>query len=220
MTLQANIKHQYIELLIRLIQTNSDHTWLPYFLRLRTGGRLPRGGAGSLNDWGPSYVGLETQVWFSKIYEATKFLFEQDLNPYQIGSLHSIKLRNIIRIIRCLNCYKSYQHPSIFEGHFALDFLKNNYAVFAETDRLIEVLNPDKTFNNNEVIEYRSWLTDQYSNNNIVVYDFVSANYVCPHCDNKDADFEYDLYKIDETVINDRIFKLVKQNASWHDFEQ
>jgi adenine-specific DNA methylase len=218
--LQLNIRHQYVELLIKLIETNHDPTWLPYFLELRTGGQLPGGGAGSLNDWGPSYANPEEEVWFNKIYEVTRYLFDQDLEPSQADNFHSIKFRNNIRIIRCLNCNKSYQHPSVFETHFALDFLKNSFVVFAESNKLIEILDPKQTFNSNRVIEYRDWLRNEYSNNNIKVYDFVSANYVCPNCRKDHAETEHDLYKIDKTILDDRIFKLSKQNATWSDFEE
>src|SRR5215467_4887420 len=97
MTLKPNIIHQYIELLIKLVQTNRDHTWLPYFLKLRNGGQLPGGGAGSLNDWGPSYTDSKAEVWFGKIYKVTKYFFDQQLEPNKIDTYDSIKFRNNIQ---------------------------------------------------------------------------------------------------------------------------
>jgi hypothetical protein len=220
MTLQPNVRHQYFELLIKLIQANLDQSWLSYFLRLRGGGKLPGGGAGSLNDWGPSYGDFMTQVWYGKIYEVTKYLFHQDLEPNQVNTHQSIKFRDNIRIIRCLNCNKSYQHPSSFESHFALDFVGHHFAMFTDSGRLIEILDPSQTFSSNGVIEYRSWLLNEYLNNDIKVYDFVLENYVCPYCGKQNSDFEHDLYKITKSPSGDKVFKRLKQNASWSDFKE
>jgi hypothetical protein len=220
MALTPNIRHQYIEALIRLVETNVDHTWLDAFLKLRSGGYLPGGGAGSLNDWGPSYADYKEAAWKSTLYEMLRFLYDNNLEPKLISTYKSIRFRNKIRIIRCLNCNKNYQHPQSLERHFSLDFYADNFVPYSENNKLNNLLNPEETFNSPKVINYKEWLLEKYDNESIKVYDFVSANYVCPHCNKHHAETEHDLYKIEKTALGDKTFKLVKQNAEWHDFEE
>lgn len=215
-----NLRSQYIETLIKLIETNQDKSWLQAFLSLRSGGYLPSGGAGSLNDWGPTYKDKIINVWYSQLYNITRYLFDNNLIPAQIDTFKPIKFRNSIRIIRCLNCGKNYQHPDVFESHIALDFYKNSFLPFANRNELIEILNPVKSFASNEIIEYRKWLSVQYDMQNIKIYDFVTAKYICPHCNKDHSETEHDLYKIISIQSGEKIFKLIKQNANWKDFEE
>lgn len=213
-----NNRTQYIEPLIQLIEINEDKTWLPYFLALRSGGSLPGGGAGSLNDWGPYYRGRIASTWYSKLYDILRHLFDNNLSAENIDAYKLIQLKNNIQIIRCLNCNKSYQHPSSFEAHIALDFYQKNFEQLADNQLLLNLFIPEMTYQSPKTSEYRSWLTGQYELKNIKIYDFVTAKYICPHCNQEHASTEHDLYRIqdEEGLLT---FQLQKQNADWSDFE-
>ncbi len=210
----VNDRTQQIKTLIKLIELNNDDTWLETFRSLRTGGYLPGGGAGSLNDWGPYYSGLIESVWYGKLYDILRYLFDNNLPTNKIVDFKIIKCRNNIQIIRCLNCNESYQHPSSFESHIALDFYERSLSEFAANGQLIDILMPRKSFESEVAIEYRNQLNNQYAAKNIKIYDFVAAKYVCPHCRKNDFETAHDLYRISE----DDGLKLVKQNAQWTDF--
>ena len=79
-----NNKEQYINPLIRLIEINEDKSWLECFIGLKTGGYLPGGGAGSLNDGGPSYSDKFKSSWYSNLYDLLRYLFDNNLPAEQI----------------------------------------------------------------------------------------------------------------------------------------
>jgi transcription elongation factor Elf1 len=213
-------KKLYIEPLIKLIELNEDKSWLDAFLGLRTGGYLPGGGAGSLNDWGPCYSDKVKSSWYSNLYIILRHLFDNNLQAEQISEFKSVKFRNNIRVIRCLNCNKSYQHPSVFESHIALDFFNNNFIELAENQKLLNLFIPEKTYENQKTIDFKNWLTGQYESNNIKIYDFVNNKYICPHCGKEHGETEYDLYIIKNEGVDNMVFQQIKQNANWEDFEK
>lgn len=215
-----NEKQQYIETLIELIETNQDKTWLSYFIELRYGSFLPGGGAGSLNDWAPTYSNEKQNVWYSNLYEILRFLFDNKLTAKQIDSFKAIKFKNNIRIIRCLFCNKSYQHPNVFESHISLDFYHKKFVTFVENNKLQKILIPEISYNNEETNNYRIWLEEQYQLCDIKIYDFVANQYFCPHCNTQHAEFEHDLYIVKNETDDLRSFCLQKQNADWDDFEK
>jgi phage FluMu protein Com len=214
MELPSHIRSQYVETLIDLIKKNIDHTWLPYFLKIREGGYLPGGGAGSLNDWGPMYGDLKPQVWYTVLYDILRYLFDNDLTPEYLNNSPWIKAKDKIQVIRCLNCNKSYQHPHVFEYYFANDFYAKNFQTFIDGGSLQTILDEHLSFNTPAVDDIRSWLLAEYKQNDIKVFDFISAHYRCPHCKKVRADTEHDLYKADSSV---RTFTLIKQNSSYSD---
>ncbi len=211
---------QYIETLIKLVEANQDKTWLPEFLSLREGGHLPGGGAGSLNDWGPVFSDEIAGVWYTDLYELLRFLFDNDFASSRLGECKKVQFRNNIQIIRCLNCGKSYQHPTRFESNVALNFFRDNLPKFAAERRLPEILNGESSIENREADEYRNWLAAQYKLNNIKIYDFVSAEYICPHCGTAEFETEHDLYRIEQISPKQNRFVLQKRNAIWQDFHQ
>jgi len=213
-------KLQYIEPLIRLIELNEDKTWLDAFIDLRSGGYLPGGGAGSLNDWGPYYSDKIISSWYSNLYNILRHLFDNNLPAEQINEVKVIKFKNNIRVIRCLNCNKSYQHPSVFESYIALDFYNNNFAQLAENKLLLNLFIPELTYENQKTKEFRSWLSGQYEINKIKIYDFVNNNYICPHCSKADGETEHDLYLITDLEADKKLLQRQKQNANWDDFEK
>lgn len=213
-------KEQYIEPLIRIIELNEDKSWLDAFLGLRTGGYLPGGGAGSLNDWGPSYSDKIKNSWYSNLYNILRQLFDNNLPAEQINELKLIKFKNNIRVIRCLNCNKSYQHPSVFESYIALDFYHRNFTQLAEKKLLLNLFNPELTFDNKKTKEFRNWLSRQYEFNNIKIYNFVNNKYICPHCSKDHGETEHDLYLIKDEIADQKLFQRQKQNANWDDFER
>ena len=211
---EKNNREQYIEPLIKLIEINNDKYWLQAFLDLRKGRILPGGGAGSLNDWGPSYSNEIEDSWYSNLYGILKQFFERNLPAEQIYCDKGVRLDYNIKIIRCLNCNKSYQHPKIFESHIATDFYLKNFVNFANNKDLLNLLNPELTYKSLTVTEYRNWLKEQYEINDIKIYDFVNGKYICPHCGQDHFKTEHDLY-----VVKNEMFQIQKQNASWEDFE-
>jgi hypothetical protein len=215
-----NHKEQYIEPLIRLIETNEDKSWLPDFLGLRNGGRLPGGGAGSLNDWAPVYTDKTISSWYSTLYQILRYLFDNNLSADQVDSFRALKFRNNIRVIRCLNCNKSYQHPWIFESYVALEFYHKNFISLANNHSLLKLFIPELTYGSEKTYEYRIWLTEQYEMNNIKIYDFVVEKYVCPHCGTGHSETVHDLYLIKKDGTDQKVFQRQKQNANWDDFEK
>lgn len=215
-----NHKEPYIEPLIRLIELNADKSWLDAFLALRTGGYLPGGGAGSLNDWGPAYSDPIEHSWYANLYDLLRHLFDNNLSPEKIDEYKPIKFNYNLKIIRCLNCNKSYQHPSIFQAHLALAFYRSTFCDLAERNQLLNLFIPEKTYQSSEASAYQQWLTEQYEINNIKIYNFVSNGYICPHCGQSHAATEHDLYVVQETATDQKVFSLCKQIAGWGDFEQ
>lgn len=213
-------KEQYIEPLIKLIELNEDKSWLDAFIRLRTGGRLPGGGAGSLNDWGPFYSDTLKKSWYSRLYEILRHLFDNNLRAENINEIKSVRLNNNIRVIRCLNCNESYQHPSVFESHIALFFYSKNFKELADKSMLLNLFIPELTYENQQVKDYRIWLSKQYHTNNIKIYDFINNKDICPHCSQEQGETEHDLYIVKNVGIDKMGFQLIKLNANWEDFER
>ena len=213
-------KEQYIEPLIRLVEMNEDKSWLDAFLNLRSEGYLPGGGAGSLNDWGPSYSNNIKSSWYSNLYKILRKLFDNNIPAEQFNELKLIKFRNNIRVIRCINCNKSYQHPSVFESCIALDFYHKNFTQLAKNKLLLNLFIPELTYENQKTKEFRNWLSGQYEANNIKIYDFVNNKYICPHCGKDHGETEHDLYILKDEVADQKLFEREKQNANWGDFER
>lgn len=213
-------KEQFIEPLIRLIELNEDKSWLDAFLRLRTGGYLPSGGAGSLNDWGPSYSNNIKSSWYSNLYIILRLLFDNNKPVEELNELKLIKFRNNIKIIRCLNCNKSYQHPSVFESHIALDFYHKNFTELAKNESLLHLFIPELTYKSQKTKEFRYWLSRQYEANNIKIFNFINNKYICPHCGKENGKTEHDLYTLKNELADQKLFIREKQNANWDDFER
>jgi hypothetical protein len=211
-------KKQYIEPLIKLIELNEDKTWLNVFQGLRNGGTLPGGGAGSLNDWGPSYKDKIKSNWYTNLYDILRQLYDNNLPTEKLKEIKSINLRNNIRVIRCLNCNKSYQHPSTFESVISLNFYEENIIPLSKNESLMNLFIPELTFENPKVIQFRNWLACQYEINNIKIYDFVQNKYICPHCNIQHGETEHDLYLINE-IDNQKHFVRNKENSNWDNFE-
>ena len=209
---------QYIEPLIKIVELNADKYWLPAFLNLRTGGYLPGGGAGSLNDWGPSYIYPDPikNVWYKDLYFILRYFYDNNLPAEQISIYR--KFNNNIMVLRCLNCNNRYQHPNVFESHISTDFYRKNFVNLVKSNSLFDLFNPELTYKSSAINEYRSWLKGQYEANNIKIHDFLNKYFdsICPHCGKcNHRETEHDLYG-----IKDKIFQLQKQNAHWKDFER
>jgi hypothetical protein len=213
-------KEQYIEPLIKVIEQNEDKSWLRYFLDLRVGGYLPGGGAGSLNDWSPSYLNEIKHSWYSNLYKILRHLYDNNLQANHINEIREVKLSNYIQVIRCLICNKSYQHPSVFESHIALNYFYKNFIELAEKKLLLNLFIPELTYENQESIDYRSWLIKQYETNNIKIYDFVSNKYICPHCCKEHGKTEQDNYFIKNEGIEKMEFQKVNLNTNWEKVEK
>jgi hypothetical protein len=212
-------REQYIEPLIKLIELNDDKYWLQAFLDLRKGHGLPGGGAGSLNDWGPYYSDQIEYAWYSNLYRILRQLFDNDLSAKEIYCNKEVKFNNNVHIIRCLNCNKNYQHPSVFERHISSGFYSRNFVNLAKNKQLLNLFNPEQTYKSFAVNEYRDWLKKEYEVNDIKIYDFVNAKYICPHCEKDHSETEHDLYVVKGDGVN-KIFQRQMQNTKWEDFER
>src|SRR5690554_4164204 len=187
---------EYIETLIKLIELNEDDYWLDSFLNLRNGGYLPTGGAGSLNDWGPYYSNEIQSSWFNILYEVLKYLFQQELPINHLNEVLSKWKTN--HLIRCSNCSLQYQHPNIFERQIAVKYFEENLKKYIEQNNLEMILNPANSYKNEKANEYRENLINIYKSKNIIIYDFISNNYFCPHCKKQNAETFHDEYQINE----------------------
>jgi hypothetical protein len=212
-------KLQYIETLIKLIELNNDQTWTPTFRNLWTGGYLPGGGAGSLNDWGPSYTDNFQHIWYSDFYGIMRYLYDDQLRPESIAYYKPIKHNDKFRILRCVDCNGRYQHPSRFESHVAMKFYRENLVNFYNANKLIEILNPLESYECSSIKLFRDWLKSEYDRLGIKIYDFVRAEYICPHCGRQRSDTEHDLYKIEKRLFGKMKLNHIKNNAGWNDFE-
>lgn len=215
------MKHQaiYIEPLIQLIELNSDPAWLNTFYDLRKGFGLPGGGAGSLNDWGPSYRHPVEQNWYTHLYQMLRYLYDRDLPPEALDKFKTIEFRSNVRVLRCVGCQQRYQHPALFETPLALGFYANQIPFFQQSGILVEITRPEKTFFAPMTEAWRTWLVEQYKQNQIVSFDFVAAGHRCPNC-KQQAQTEHDLFFVRFPADLPAQFQLVKSNASWNDFEQ
>ena len=202
---------QYIETLIKLIELNTVQDWTSYFIGLRSGGSLPGGGAGSLNDWGSSYTDDFQDDWYSRLYRILRFLFDDGLTPARILDYKPVENNNRIQILRCLNCHGRYQHPSVFESHIAIDFYKNQFLQFCKSNKLVDILSAKESYESEPVILYRKWLKDEYDKLDIKIYNFVKSGYVCPYCNSKNCETEHDLFKLKKSIFKKRKLSLVKK---------
>lgn len=210
-------RNQYIETLIKLVEQNNDTVWTATFLLLRQGHPLPGGGAGSLNDWGPTYTNHFENAWYTKLYAILRFLHDQDLRPESILDYKFVKSRDKFGIIRCLMCDKSYQHPDVFESQVAYDYYATNFVQYAESGRLTSILRSENSYASAMATEFRNWLEHEYALHEIKIYDFVKNKYVCPHCGRSKAAFEHDCYICDLDTAGHRRLSLHKRNATWED---
>lgn len=215
--LPSHIRTQYIETLIRLVELNNDDYWMDAFLKLRSGGYLPGGGAGSLNDWGPSYSGVKADAWFTTLYDIMRYLFDNDRPPEQILNIKAVQNHFKIRVIRCCACNRGYQHPSRLEAQLAVKFYRDSLPGFVREGNLLDILKPSLSFNSDTVLHYRDWLLKQYAGCGITVYDFLFANYICPHCNTIKPATEHDVYTIAKNTRGE--WQLVKEDGTWHDLE-
>ncbi|WP_088656323.1 hypothetical protein [Geofilum rhodophaeum] len=212
-------KTQYIETLIKLVELNSDETWTLTFKNLRNGGYLPGGGAGSLNDWGPSYTDKLQHDWYSHFYRIMRYLYDKNLRPESLKDFKSIANSHKIQVLRCVDCNGRYQHPSVFESHIALDFYTKRTADYYNKGQLIKILEPIESYGSPTINFYRDWLNGEYKRLGIEIYDFVRAKYVCPHCGRQHSETQHDLYKIEKKLFGKMKIRHLKDNASWNDFE-
>lgn len=148
-----------------------------------------------------------------------RYLFDNSLGANDIRGFSPIKLKDNIRIIRCICCGESYQHPSGFETHIALDFYEKRLPEHTKNQQLIEILERNRSFESPEVNAYRIRLADLYKSSDISIYDFVSAKYVCPQCKKAGCDTEHDLYNLTTDASGKPRMVLIKRNAVWEDFE-
>ncbi|EHQ26377.1 hypothetical protein Mucpa_2244 [Mucilaginibacter paludis DSM 18603] len=194
------IKNQYIETLIKMIELNNDHYWLDAFLNLRRGGMLPGGGAGSLNDWGPSYSGIKADAWYGRLYTILRELFDQEQLPEYLAEPSRLVKANQTQVIRCLTCQKSHQHPAIFEAFLAVKFYNKVLPTFTTGNKLSDILKPELSFNSPDVLNYRSALLKAYAGCGITVYDFLFGDYICPHCNDLKPETVHDRYQVENDI--------------------
>lgn len=202
-------RKQYIEPLIKLIEINDDKYWLYTFYNLREIGYLAGGGAGSVYDWSPSFSNNMHYSWYNHLYEILLYLLNNNLPAEKIDLIDKIKNWNKVSIIRCLNCYEKYQHPKVFESHIALYFYKKNFHSLAKKQLLLDLFNPEITYNSTEVNIYRNKLIQLYQQLNIEIYDFIANDYLCPHCNKNGNDIRLDNYYIQTNNNDDKTLMIL-----------
>lgn len=213
-----DLKTQYRETLIKLIELNVDHYWLQCFYDMRNGNLLPGGGAGSLNDWGPSYSNKFENIWFNLLYNIVRYLDDFQYIPFEIKKYADIKYRNNLAILRCKTCNQKYIHPDIFERYVALNFYSENIINLTEKGNLLEILRPINSYFSKDAINFRTKLKEEFIKNKINIYNFIENKYLCSGCGNESIYTESDLFIIIQNKSSLSI-GLKKQNAQWSDFE-
>jgi hypothetical protein len=170
-------------------------------------------------DDGPYFFGDLERVWKNELFRILRFLFGEQLEPGAITRYKQVRLRNNLRIIRCLVCNNRYQHPDVFESYFAFDFYANNFIEFVNKEKLVNIFDPHTSYHSAKVEKDRAWLNRQYDKYNIKINDFVEAQFHCPHCSAKTDRIEHDLFKITKNLFGFRQFKFVRENAPQSEFE-
>lgn len=183
--LSNNTKQEYSYLLIELVEQNEDKQWLKYFHNLRLGHELPGGGMGSLNDWSPSYKNDMEYAWFNLLYRITHKLLTEKKETEFIKNDFSILHRDEVNILKCSNCDQKFQHPRIFEDHIATFYYYKNFAKFAKQNKLKSFINPNYSYNNIEAKQLRESLECEYKKKNIILFDFLKHERICPKCETK-----------------------------------
>lgn len=208
----TTVAFQYQETLIWLIDKNDDDQWTEDFHNLRNGGSLAWGGAGSVNDWGPSYSDFYEDCWYGDLYDIIFEVFRASAGPDDV--LKNVHLRdcNKSEIIRCLACRKSYQHPAIFESLIANLYYAKYLVGMIGANNLMMLVRPEYSYRSEEAVGLRNWLKGEYDKHNIKIYDFVTGKYVCPHCGAKDFKTEHDQYLIGDAWGN-RTFAFSKASG-------
>jgi ribosomal protein L44E len=187
----------YIDILIELVNLNTDRTWDSIFKDLRKYRDLPGGGAGSLNDWGPSYLGNFEEPWYSALYEITRFLFDNKLKPEEALNHQRTKNWNEILVIECLKCKTSRQHPHVFERQIADSFYYENLSKILETNDWRFLFNNTFTWNSEFSSSYRNNLKKVYSEKQIWigVTDKLNPMIKCHNCGEKHL-FDHVYYQV------------------------
>lgn len=183
--LSNNTKQEYSSLLIELVELNEDKQWLEYFHNLRLGHDLPGGGMGSLNDWSPNYKNDVEYAWFNLLYKITHKLFTEKKETEFIKNDFSILHRDEVNILKCSNCDQKFQHPRIFEDHIATFYYYKNFSKFVKQNKLKSFTNPNNSFNNIEAKQLRESLECEYKKKNIILFDFLKHERICPKCETK-----------------------------------
>ncbi len=196
-SLTTQTRKEYASLLTELVELNEDKQWIEYFYNLKLGQDLPGGGMGSLNDWSPSYPDVKEYAWFNLLYGITHNLLTQKKEAEFIKDDFSIEHRNEVNILNCEHCNQKFQHPSIFENHIATFYYLRKFSKFVEQKRLVDFTNSNFSYNNIEAIELRESLESEYEKNDIILFDFIKQNHMCPKC-NKKMDIEHTDYKLIE----------------------
>jgi len=193
--LSTKTRAEYASLLTELVELNEDKQWIESFYNLKLGQDLPGGGMGSLNDWSPSYTNDQEYAWFNLLYKITHNLLTKKKESEFIIEDFSIEHRNEVNILKCPNCIQKFQHPRIFENHIATFFFLRNFKKFVEQKRLKDFSNPNFSIKNIEARELRENLESEFKKNDIILFDFLKNNRICPKCNMK-MDIEHIDYEI------------------------
>lgn len=176
---------QYQEGLIRLVEKNQDKEWLSYFVGMRKGGVLPQGGAGSLNDWGPIYLDLYEQTWYSCLYDILMELYRKRLYPNKINQYRTVKNRHTAEILMCSNCKQKFQHPNVFEKLISTEYYAKHLEKMINSLKLELIFDPLNSYKSDEANNYRKSLNRAYQDKGILLYDFVKNKYICYTCERR-----------------------------------
>ncbi len=105
------------------------------------------------------------------------------MEPEFMTDVFSIKHKNEVNILKCTNCNQKFQHPRIFEDHIATFYFLRNFTTFVEQKRLKDFSNPNFSCKNIEATELRNNLKSEYDKYDIILFDFLKNNDICPKCD-------------------------------------
>jgi len=187
---------QFQETLIKLVEENQDHQWLEAFFELRNGNSLPGGGAMSLNDWGPNYIGIKKDIWYSNLYDVLRKVIktsniDEELKSFKFNSIHFKKY-----LRECPVCGLFHCHPKTIEESISIEFLSKMIPNYLGSNKLQELLDPSNSFNSDEVNFFRTELHYHLSRKGILPHNFLREIVLCPHCEQDDHEPKSDKYLI------------------------
>ncbi len=207
-----NEENQYCETLISLVELNQDKTWLKVFYSLRDGKHLPGGGTGSLNDWGPCYLGMKKQAWYSTLYEMIRFI----VGSYELTSkleefkYNRLAYKNYLR--KCLGCGRFHINPSITERCIAIEFYKKYIPRYIKRNCLVDIISSELSYNSNEVNKLRTLLNIELLGKKIELFNFRNSEIICPHCEENDIQIETNEYlHLDMNTFEIKELSILKQ---------
>ncbi len=170
---------------------------------------LVGGGAGSLNDWSPTYLSMEENAWYGEVYHLLFNFYikaawqNRKGDKYLVTLLQSLKLEKV-KYLNCISCNACNHHFTVsatFERFLALYMLKKH---LIKTDKkLVDWLTKEASIFSTSTKYFRKLLNESLVRRKIQIHPFESN---CVQCS---AERNYTRYRI-SVKYSDGSFSLRK----------